>query len=89
MAQKNALPKPGLKQEAFAVLGIFISLFLYLSLISHALNTKGNWCGDIGTLIAQVLFGFIGWGAYLLPAFCCYHPFSFLVRGCHLIACLR
>jgi S-DNA-T family DNA segregation ATPase FtsK/SpoIIIE len=77
MAQKNALPKPGLKQEAFAVLGIFISLFLYLSLISHALDTKGNWCGDIGTLIAKVLFGFIGWGAYLLPALLLLSSFLF------------
>ena len=66
MAQKNEIPKPGLKQEALAVLGIFISLFLYLSLISSSLKIKGNWCGEIGTLIAQVLFGFIGWGAYLL-----------------------
>jgi S-DNA-T family DNA segregation ATPase FtsK/SpoIIIE len=77
MAQKNALPKPGLKQEAFAVLGIFISLFLYLSLISHALNTKGNWCGDIGTMIAQIFFGFIGWGAYLLPALLLLSSFLF------------
>lgn len=68
MAQKNTISKPGLKQEALAVFGIFVSLFLYLSLISEELETKGNWCGEIGTFIAQVLFGFIGWGAYLLPA---------------------
>ena len=50
MAQTQiTLPKPGLKQEALAVLGIFVSLFLYLSLISYSLKTNGNWCGEIGT----------------------------------------
>ncbi len=77
MAQKNEKSNPGLKQEALAVLGIFISLFLYLSLISHSLEIKGNWCGEIGTLIAQVLFGFIGWGAYLLPALLLLSSFLF------------
>jgi S-DNA-T family DNA segregation ATPase FtsK/SpoIIIE len=77
MAQKNDIPKPGLKQEALAVLGIFLSLFLYLSLFSHSLKIKGNWCGQIGTLIAQVLFGFIGWGAYLLPALLLLSSFLF------------
>jgi DNA segregation ATPase FtsK/SpoIIIE, S-DNA-T family len=77
MAQKNEIPKPGLKQEALAVLGIFISLFLYLSLISSSLKVKGNWCGDLGTLIAQVLFGFIGWGAYLLPSLILLSSFLF------------
>ena len=77
MAQKNATPKPGLKQEALAVLGIFIALFLYLSLISDSLKIKGNWCGEIGSLIAQLLFGFIGWGAYLLPALLLLSSFLF------------
>jgi S-DNA-T family DNA segregation ATPase FtsK/SpoIIIE len=77
MAQKNDIPRPGLKQEALAVLGIFLSLFLYLSLFSHSLETKGNWCGQTGTLIAQVLFGFIGWGAYLLPALLLLSSFLF------------
>ncbi len=77
MAQKNEITKPGLKQEALAVLGIFFSLFLYLSLISYSLKIKGNWCGEIGTLIAQVLFGFIGWGGYLLPALLLLSSFLF------------
>ncbi len=77
MAQKNEITKPGLKQEALAVLGIFFSLFLYLSLISSSLKIKGNWCGEIGALIAQVLFGFIGWGAYLLPALLLLSSFLF------------
>lgn len=77
MAQNNSTPKPGLKQEALAVLGIFVSLFLYLSLISHSLKTNGNWCGEIGTLIAQVLIGFTGWGAYLLPSLLLLSSFLF------------
>ncbi len=77
MAQKNNIPKPGLKQEALAVLGIFISLFLYLSLFSHSLKIQGNWCGQIGALIARVLIGFLGWGAYLLPALLLLSSFLF------------
>jgi S-DNA-T family DNA segregation ATPase FtsK/SpoIIIE len=77
MAQKNDIPKPGLKHEALAVIGIFSSLFLYLSLFSYSLKTQGNWCGQIGTLIAQLLFGFIGLGAYLLPALLLLSSFLF------------
>lgn len=67
MAQKTADSNPGFKQETLGVLGIFISLFFYFALFSHALQTKTNWCGDFGLIVAKVLFGFIGWGAYLLP----------------------
>lgn len=68
MSQKESdNPKPGLKQEAIALLGIFISLFLYLSLFSYVFELEGNLSGRVGSLIAKVLFGFIGWGAYLLP----------------------
>jgi S-DNA-T family DNA segregation ATPase FtsK/SpoIIIE len=77
MAQKNDIPKPGLRQEALAVLGIFISLFLSLSLFSHTPGSQGNWCGQLGTFIAEVLFGFIGWGAYLLPALLLFSSFLF------------
>ena len=79
MAQtsNNATPKPGLRQEALAVLGIFVSLFLYLSLISYSLETSGNWCGETGTLIARALIGFTGWGAYLLPALLLFSSFLF------------
>jgi S-DNA-T family DNA segregation ATPase FtsK/SpoIIIE len=77
MAQKSETPKPGLKHEALAVLGIFIALFLYLSLFSYAFKIEKNWCGEIGILIAQVMFGFIGWGAYLLPALLLLSSFLF------------
>ncbi len=66
MNRKTEQSRPGLKQESVAVLGIFLSIFLFLSLVSTSLKTSGNWCGDIGQLTAQVLFGFVGLGGYLL-----------------------
>ena len=68
MAQQPDTSRPGLKQEALAVLGVFISLFLFLSLISVNLSAEENWCGEIGQFIARGLFGFAGVGAYLLPS---------------------
>ncbi|WP_136798102.1 DNA translocase FtsK [Desulfosediminicola ganghwensis] len=66
MTQNKEQSRPGFKQEFVAVLGIFSSLFLFLSLLSASLDTGSSWCGEIGLLIAQVLFGFVGWGGYLL-----------------------
>ncbi len=68
MAQTTKTTRPGLRHEALAVLGIFIALFLFLSLFTSSFKIKGNWCGEIGVFIAHVLFGFTGWGAYLLPS---------------------
>lgn len=66
MAQSQENKRPGLKQEAAAVLGLFVSAFLFLSFLSESLGTESNWCGEVGRLIAQVTMGFTGWGAYLL-----------------------
>lgn len=66
MAQEKEKTRPGLRQEAAAVLGIFISAFLLLSFISENFGGDSNWCGEVGQLIAQVVMGFTGWGAYLL-----------------------
>jgi len=66
MTQKKEQSRPGFKQEFVAVLGIFASLFLFLSLLSATLDVAANWCGEIGLMIAQVLVGFVGWGGYLL-----------------------
>ncbi len=67
MAQKTESNRPGLKQEALAVFGIFIALFLYLSLFAYTFKITGNWSGQIGLLIAEALFAFTGWGAFLPP----------------------
>ncbi len=66
MAQANSASRPSLRQELVAVLGIFLAIFLFLSLFSHSIATGGNWCGEIGQLIAQFLLGFTGLGAYML-----------------------
>jgi S-DNA-T family DNA segregation ATPase FtsK/SpoIIIE len=66
MAQANGATRPSLRQELVAVLGIFLAFFLFLSLLSHSLSTDGNWCGEMGQLIAQFLLGFTGMGAYML-----------------------
>lgn len=58
--------RPGLKQEATAVLGIFLSLFLFLSLISPYFASEGSWGGEVGVLVSKLLTGVTGWGAYLL-----------------------
>ncbi|RKX64352.1 MAG: cell division protein FtsK [Thermodesulfobacteriota bacterium] len=68
MAQITKKTRPGFKQEAVAVLGIFISLFIFLSIFSVDFATGKDWGGEIGVLVAQVLMGFTGWGAYLLAA---------------------
>lgn len=59
--------RPGLKQEATAVLGIFLSLFIFLCLFSFHSKVAENWCGELGRIIAEILIGFTGWGAYGLP----------------------
>ncbi len=66
MAQSQTKTRPPLKQEFFAVLGLFVSAFVFLSLLSAQVGGSGNWCGEAGRFIAQFLGGFIGWGAYLL-----------------------
>lgn len=67
MAQTVESSRPGLGQEALAVLAIFLALFLYLSLYTYTFAKSVKWCGTIGVFIAQTLYGFAGWGAYLLP----------------------
>lgn len=50
-----------------AVLGVFLALFLFISLLSPTFIGNGsNWGGEIGTLVSQLLTGITGWGAYLL-----------------------
>lgn len=76
MAQATEPSRPGLAQEALAVLGIFLALFLFLSLYTYTFGKSVNWCGAIGLFIAQTLFGFTGWGAYLLPTLLTFYAIS-------------
>ncbi len=50
------------------MLGCFVAVFVLLSLLSAEFGSGGNWCGEVGRFVAQILFGFTGSGAYLLVA---------------------
>ncbi len=76
MAHATEPSRPGLAQEALAVLGIFLALFLFLSLYTYTFGKSVNWCGAIGLFIAQTLFGFTGWGAFLLPTLLTFYAVS-------------
>lgn len=77
MAQEKGKTRPGLKQEAAAVLGIFVAVFLLLSFVSESIGTSSNWCGTAGNLIAKVVMGFTGLGAYLLAGLVLFLSFLF------------
>ncbi len=59
------------------MLGLFIAAFVLISLISAQISPAGNWCGEVGRLVSQVLFGFTGWGAYLLVGLLAWISFLF------------
>ncbi|MGL1930335.1 MAG: DNA translocase FtsK 4TM domain-containing protein [Desulfotalea sp.] len=64
MPKKQEDSRPGIKQEALAVLGFFLALFILVSLISHSFSSGSNWCGRIGEIVAKSLMGFVGYGSY-------------------------
>lgn len=66
MVQTKKPEGPSFKQEAVALLGVFIAVFLLVSIVSHSLGTGKNWCGEAGMLVARFLMDFTGWGAYFL-----------------------
>lgn len=66
MAQVKKHDTPSFKQEAVALLGVFVAVFLLISVVSVSLGNEKNWCGQAGQLVAQFLIGFTGWGAFLL-----------------------
>ncbi len=74
VAAKKAAGRPSFSQEVFAILGVFVALFIYLSLFSQAFFPGKNWSGSFGASIAVALFAFLGWGAYFLPTLliCCF-----------------
>jgi len=70
MASAQDKSSPGFRQEFVGVLGLFVAAFVLLSLLSEQVAPGVNWCGEVGNVVAQVLLGFTGWGAYLLVALC-------------------
>ena len=81
MNQTPIKTRPGLRQEAVAVFGIFLSSFLLISLLSMAWSTGPNWGGELGRIIASFLLGFTGAGAYLLTALLLFFSFLFFGPG--------
>lgn len=77
MNQTPIKTSPGLKQEAVAVCGIFLSCFLLISLLSISLSAGSNWGGDLGRILGRFLLEFIGVGAYLLDALLFFCSFLF------------
>lgn len=77
MAQSEKKKSPGFRQEIVAVLGLFVAAFIFISLISAQVSSSGNWCGEVGRLISQILLGFTGWGAYLLVGLLAWVSFLF------------
>ena len=77
MAQSEKKKSPGFRQEIVAVLGLFVAAFVFISLISAQVSSSGNWCGEVGRLISQILLGFTGWGAYLLVGLLAWVSFLF------------
>lgn len=66
MASAQNKSSPGFRQEFVGVLGLFVAAFVLLSLFSKQVSPGDNWCGEVGNVVAGVLLGFTGWGAYLL-----------------------
>jgi len=71
-AKENA---PTLAQEALGVLGIFLSVYLFICLLSYtpvaaggtvSAGSGGNWGGTFGHFVAQALFSLFGFGSLLL-----------------------
>jgi len=71
MSKKNGLPPPSRALEASGVAGVFLALFLIISLASYTQpepgGVIGNWGGRLGGFLAQVLFGFLGLSAAWIP----------------------
>ncbi len=66
MAQTKKQNGPPFKQEAVAILGIFVAVFIFVSIISADMGMEKNWCGEVGRVTAQFMIGFTGLGAYFL-----------------------
>ncbi len=73
--------RPGFKQEAVAVCGIFFSCYLFLSLLSLTWSSGTNWGGELGRILSSFFLQFLGLGAYLLVGLLLFCSFLFFVPG--------
>jgi len=71
--------RPGLRQEAVAVCGIFFSCYLFISLLSLICSIDKNWGGELGRILSSFFLEFLGIGAYLLDGLLLFCSFLFFV----------
>ncbi|MDR3090366.1 MAG: DNA translocase FtsK 4TM domain-containing protein [Desulfobulbaceae bacterium] len=71
--------KPSLFQEFLTAAGLFCSFYVLVSLLS-ARFTDSDWCGRLGGIIADFLWGFCGWGSFLFVLLIAFASVSFLRR---------
>jgi len=77
MEQTPIKTRPGLRQEAVAVCGIFFACYLVISLLSLTWTGANNWGGEFGVILARFLLEYLGLGAYLLDALLLFCSFLF------------
>ena len=79
MEQIPIKTRPGLRQEAVAVCGIFLASYLFISLLSLTWVGAANWGGEFGVILARFFLEYLGLGAYLLDGlllFCSFLVFN-------------
>jgi S-DNA-T family DNA segregation ATPase FtsK/SpoIIIE len=77
MEQTPIKTRPGLRQEAGAVCGIFLACYLFISLLSLTWAGANNWGGEFGVILARFFLEYLGLGAYLLDGLLLFCSFLF------------
>ncbi len=77
MEQAPIKTRPGLRQEAVAVCGIFLACYLFISLLSLTWAGANNWGGEFGVILARFFLEYLGFGAYLLDGLLLFCSFLF------------
>lgn len=77
MEQIPIKTRPGLRQEAVAVCGIFLASYLFISLLSLTWVGATNWGGEFGVILARFFLEYLGLGAYLLDGLLLFCSFLF------------
>ncbi len=68
-------------RQPLGMMLIAISIFALVALVSYAVGDPGsNWSGRIGHSLADGLLRFLGYGAFLIPAFGIFWGFARLLR---------
>lgn len=58
-----------------------IYLFIYLAVAIFLFLSNFGWCGKVGNLISEIMFGFTGLIAYILPIYIFFSAAFLLVNG--------